>query len=89
MGKKDPGPRVLRDWRDAQDPRVSQKDVGVWIGVGASRISHYETGLEDLPLQHKLTIARRTGIPLRLLLTPRQRQTVFEAAEMIGEEAVA
>ena len=87
MRKHEPGPRALKRWRKAQQPRVSQKQVGEWVGVGASRISHYETCLEDLPIQHKVMIAKRAGIPLPILLTREQRNVVSEAVSMIGEAA--
>ncbi len=87
MARREQGPRVLRDWREAQNPRVSQKQVGLWIGVGASRVSHYETELEELPTHHKVEISKQTGIPLQRLLTRTQRLVVFEAAELLETAA--
>lgn len=87
MASRNSGPQVLKAWRESQAPTVPQRAVGEWLGVSASRISHYETELEDLPIQHKVELSKRTGIPLRMLLNHDQAETLENALGMFGDAA--
>ena len=43
-------PEILRELRTAKD--MSQKEVGVALGISQQQYSQYETGQIDLPLRH-------------------------------------
>lgn len=61
MSKRDGD--VLRESREVQVPRMSQRDVARMLGIPEERYRSYEYGRVRLPKAHALTLASAWGIP--------------------------
>ena len=83
------GSLELRKWRESQDPRVTQADLGTDLGVSGSYIRRYEIGKQDLPLGLKIKISHRTGIALERLLSREQLAIAKQVALLLDRETSA
>lgn len=97
MPKPTKGGRKLRAWREAQQPRVSQREVAEWLPSNygtrrtktAAMVALYEQGRYSLSLADRMTVSERTGIPLADLLQPEEIRFFQRGASMLESGAVA
>ncbi len=76
------GPRLLREWRTAQDPPLSLAEVGEALGYAGHRsVQGYETGRQRLPVDKLVVLARIMGVEAEQLAAPDQ---VSELRRLLG-----
>ena len=74
--------KVLLDWRNAQDPVVTQQALADELGVTRQFISLIETRDVPVSFRLKVALARRMGIALDPWLTDDERSTLSAAQEL-------
>ena len=82
--KQIPGRRLLKRWREAQDPKVSQAELARRIGCDGSTLRHFELGRSELSLAMAIAVAGETGLPLSTLLPPDLVREIRTAALLLG-----
>lgn len=65
--------RLLREQK-----RLSQSELGKLLGVGQQRISHLETGRNDLKFPFAIRLARALDVPLERLVPETDEQPATE-----------
>lgn len=76
------GPRLLREWRTAQDPPISLAQIGEALGYSGHRsVQGYETGRQRLPVDKLVVLARIMGTEAEELAAPDQ---VAELRRLLG-----
>lgn len=58
------GAQLLRAWRDAQSPRVTQFALSIKTGIEPQSISSYERGASLPSRRHAVTLHDVTGVPV-------------------------
>lgn len=48
----------LKDLREDQEPKLSQKEIADLLGTTQQYYSEYETGKRKLPIEHLITLCR-------------------------------
>ncbi len=48
----------LKDLREDQEPKISQKEIADLLGTTQQYYSEYETGKRKLPIEHLITLCR-------------------------------
>jgi transcriptional regulator with XRE-family HTH domain len=57
----------LAAYRDRQDPKMSQADLGRLLGVTRVTVHRWESGARKIDPELVASISQKTGIPGRLL----------------------
>lgn len=55
---------MLKEWRDAKTPKMSQRELGERLGLSSTKVSDYETGRKKPGLGTAVAIKKVTRIPV-------------------------
>ena len=83
MARKIRGRRLLRRWRLAQKPPLTQDELGQRLGKDGSHVRHFEAGRVDFSIDTASTVSEITSIPLPDLLTPENLAIATAAAKLL------
>jgi len=83
------GPDLVRQWRESQTPKVSQRELGERCGIDGSSIRHYEIRRHRLTVASCLAVSRETGLPLSQILQPGQLEEARALAAGLASEPPA
>lgn len=71
--------RLIREWREAQQPKPTQDDLGKEVGVSGTYVRKLENGQLACPMPLAVKLSQRTGISISDLLTREQRRLLRSA----------
>jgi hypothetical protein len=77
---------VLRSWRERQDPEVKRRPLARLVGCDAAYLRRFEAGQGDVSVPIATALSRETGLPLEILLSEKQLETLRGAARLLGAE---
>lgn len=78
--------KLLRDWRERQTPRISQRECGEMLGKTGALVRMFERGKAPLTDRACVTLSLRTGIPLSSFLTREHIRHIVQAARLLSDE---
>lgn len=88
MPKPQPEAKIVSDW--LKDHDSTPAELQRQIGDDAEQTRHWLAGdRTTLPLGLKALIAQETGLPLRSLLTKRERDTARTVVHVAARDATA
>ena len=79
---------ALRTWRESQPKIVRLVRLALKVGCDASYLRKFENGEGDLSVPIATSVSQETGIPLAMLLSSKQLETVRDAARQLGETRI-
>lgn len=77
---------ALRTWRESQPKVVRLVRFAKRVKCDASYLRRFELGEGDLSVPIATVVSEITGIPLAILLSPSQLETVRDAARLLGDQ---
>lgn len=77
---------ALRAWRESQPKIVRLVRFAAKVKCDASYLRRFELGEGDLSVPIATVVSGITRIPLAILLSPSQLETVRDAAQLLGDQ---
>lgn len=77
---------ALRTWRESQPKIVRLVRLAAKVKCDASYLRRFELGEGDLSVPIATVVSQVTGLPLAILLSPSQLETVRDAAQLLGDQ---
>ena len=81
MARKAAG-RLVREWREAQQPKLTQDDLAKDIGKSGTYVRKLENGQLPFTVPIAISISKRTGIGIAALLSRDQIRMAHDLAAM-------
>ncbi len=78
------GKTLLREWREAQVPKVTQDDLGLLIGRSGTYVRKLENGQLPFTVALAVSVSQVTSIPISALLTGKRLKSLREATALLG-----
>jgi transcriptional regulator with XRE-family HTH domain len=76
--------QILRAWRESQQPVVKLLPLAKRLGCDPSYLRRFEIGEGDLSVPITTALSQETRIPIEILLSAKQLETIRGAAQLLG-----